>query len=175
MHIRPATSSDVPAIARLFNALIPETTITWRDEPASISEMEIWFAERLEAGHPVLVAEVADPESSDPGARTIVSYTNWTGFRGGSRFPGYRHTVEISIHVDGRFHGRGIGRSLLTELMEVGRQRDVHVMVACIDADNTESIAFHQALGFEVVGRMPELGRKFDRWLDLVLMQRILT
>jgi len=94
--------------------------------------------------------------------------------RGGDWFPGYRHTVEHTIHVDGDHHGHGIGRALLATLIEEGRQRNVHVMVAGIDSDNAASIAFHQAMGFAEVARMPAVGRKFDRWLDLILVQRIL-
>jgi L-amino acid N-acyltransferase YncA len=166
MRIRDATAADLPAVRNLFNALIPTTTVAWRDHPASAREMREWFAAQHEAGHPVLVAEVGG---------TVVGYTCWTQFRGGGRFPGYRHTVEHTIHVDGDHHGRGLGRALLDALMVTARQRGVHVMVAGIDADNEASIAFHRALGFAEVARMPEVGRKFDRWLDLVLMQRILA
>lgn len=164
MRIRPATVTDVPAITDLFNALIPTTTIGWRDRTASLDEMLEWFSRQKDADHPVLVAD------ND----TVVGYTCWGEFRGGPRFPGYRHTVEHTIHVDGDHHGQGIGRSLLTALIDLARQREIHVVVAGIDADNSTSIAFHHALGFTEVARMPEVGRKFDRWLDLVLMQMIL-
>ena len=166
MHIRLATASDIPAITDLFNVHIPTTTVAWRDEPASDDEMLDWFSRQRDADGPVLVAD-------DDG--TVVGYACWADFRGGARFPGYRHTVEHTIHVDGDHHGRGIGRSLLTALIDVARERGIHVMVAGIDADNTASIAFHHTLDFTEVARMPEIGRKFDRWLDLVLMQRIVT
>lgn len=166
MLIRHATAADIPAITGLFNALIPETTVTWRDEPATSDEVGTWFSERRDADHPVLVADEHG---------TLVGYTCWTEFRGGALFPGYRYTVENTIHVDRRHHGRGVGRTLLTALIDLAQQREIHVMVAGIDAANTASIAFHQALGFVEVARMPEVGRKFDRWLDLVLMQRILS
>jgi phosphinothricin acetyltransferase len=165
MHIRDATEADLPAIRRLYNALIPTTTVAWRDESASEEEMRTWFAGQQDADHPVLVAEL-DGE--------VVGYTAWTTFRGGTRFPGYRATVELTIHVDGGHHGRGVGRQLLTALTDLARTRGIHVLVAGIDADNTASIALHEAMGFTEVARMPEVGRKFDRWLDLVLMQRIL-
>jgi phosphinothricin acetyltransferase len=165
MHVREATAGDLPAIRRLYNALIPTTTVAWRDEPASEAEMRTWFAGQHEAGHPVLVGEL-DGE--------VVGYTAWTTFRGGTRFLGYRATVELTIHVDGDHHGRGVGRRLLAELIDLAGTRGIHVLVAGIDADNTASIALHEAMGFTEVARMPEVGRKFDRWLDLVLMQRIL-
>jgi phosphinothricin acetyltransferase len=165
-RIREATADDVPAIRRLFNALIPTTTVTWRDHLAGLPEIERWLARQQDAGNLVLVATEDD---------VVVAYACWSAFRGGNRFPGYRHTVENTIHVDQDAHGRGIGRVLLTALIDRARERGLHVMVAAIDSDNAASIAFHRAMGFTEVARMPEVGRKFDRWLDLVLMQRILT
>ena len=100
-------------------------------------------------------------------------YTCWSTFRGGHRFPGYRHTAELTVHVDERRHGQGVGRALLEALIAEAPRRDIHVLVAAVDADNAGSIAFHRSLGFAEVARMPEVGRKFDRWLDLVLLQRV--
>ena len=162
--VRDAESSDLPAITRLFNELIPTTTVAWRGHLADDEEMTTWFAAQQDAGNPVLVAEVEGH---------VVGYTTWTWFRGGPRFPGYRHTRELTIHVDERFHGQGIGRALIDALSARAHSDDVHVLVAGIDADNVQSIEFHRALGFVEVARMPEVGRKFDRWLDLVLMQRV--
>jgi L-amino acid N-acyltransferase len=164
--VRDATVEDLPAICVLFNQLIPTTTVAWRDAEATLDEHRDWFAERERNGDPVLVAEVDGD---------VVGYCCWAGFRGGARFPGYRHTVEHTIHVRADVRRRGAGRDLLTRLMERARQNDVHVMVAGIDSTNEASIAFHAALGFIEVARMPETGRKFDRWLELVLMQRILA
>lgn len=161
LRIRDADDGDLPAIRRLFNALIPTTTVAWRDDLADEAEIAGWFAEQQAAGHPVLVA-AADGE--------VVGYSAWSGFR---RFPGYRHTAELTIHVDEAHHGRGVGRALLDALVERARQSDVHVLVAAIDGANTGSIEFHRALEFVEVARMPEVGRKHDRWLELVLMQRI--
>jgi L-amino acid N-acyltransferase len=165
MRVRPATEADLPPIRALFNALIPTTTIGWRDDLADEAEIGAWFERQQAADHPVLVAD-------DDG--TVVGYTCWTTFRGGERFPGYRHTVEHTIHVDGAHHGTGVGRLLMNALLDEARRRGVHVVVGAIDADNVDSLAFHAALGFVEVARMPEVGRKFDRWLDLVLVQRVL-
>lgn len=165
MRVRDATSADVDAIAVLFNALLATTTVAWRDEPTTAAEQLEWFEERQTCGYPTLVAE-------DDGS--VVGYCCWTSFRGGDRFPGYRHTVEHSIHVQDDHQGRGVGRRLLTELVDRARKAGIHAMVAGIDADNRSSLAFHEALGFVEVGRMPQVGRKFYRWLDLVLVQRIL-
>lgn len=161
--VRPAVEADLPAITHLFNVLIPTTATAWRDHLADDEEMSEWWERQAAAGHPVVVAE-ADG--------VVVGYATWTGFRGGDRFPGYRQTVEHTIHVDSEQHGRGVGRALLEALVTEARRRALHVMVGAIDSENTGSLAFHEALGFIEVGRMPEVGRKFDRWLDLVLVQR---
>jgi L-amino acid N-acyltransferase YncA len=164
MIVRAATAADLPAVRDLFNALIPTTTVAWREEPAAPSEIATWFAQQVDANNPVLVADDGE----------VVGYTCWSAFRGGPRFPGYRHTAELTIHVRSDQQGRGVGRALMDALIAEAEARSIHVLVAGIDADNVESIAFHAALGFTEVARMPEVGRKFDRWLDLVLMQRVI-
>lgn len=166
MEVRDASMADVPAIRQLFNVLITTTTVAWRDNLASLEEMRSWFARQRNDDNPVLVAELDG---------TVVGYTSWSTFRGGDRFEGYRYTVEDTVHVDSAHHGRGVGRVLVHALLDEGRRRGVHVMVAGIDSDNVASIAFHAAMGFTEVARMPEVGHKFDRWLDLVLMQLILS
>ena len=162
--MRDAVESDLPSITRLFNALIPTTTVAWRDHLATPAEMATWFAGQQAAGHPVLVATMGGE---------VVGYTAWTGFRYSDRVPGYRHTMELTIHVDADHHGHGLGRTLIEALIERARAVDVHVLVAGVDAGNAGSIEFHRRLGFTEVARMPEVGRKFDRWLDLVLLQRV--
>jgi phosphinothricin acetyltransferase len=164
MRIRDAVVGDLPAITDLFNVLIPTTTVGYRDDVATAAEMASWFDDRRAAGHPVLVAV------DDDLGGAVVGYVCWSTFRS---WPGYRHTAELTIHVDGSCHGRGVGRALMEALLEEARRRDIHVLVAGIDSANVASIAFHERLGFTEVARMPEVGRKFDRWLDLVLMQRI--
>jgi L-amino acid N-acyltransferase YncA len=164
--VRDATEVDVLATLDLFNALIPTTTVAWRDHCASTDEHAAWFAAQRDRGEPVLVAEDAGQ---------VVGYCCWSTFRGGDRFPGYRHTVELTIHVRDGHQGKGVGSMLLRALVGRARQHGVHVMVAAVDADNFGSIDFHRALGFTEVARMPETGRKFGRWLDLVLMQRIVS
>ncbi len=164
MEIRDATEADLPAIRDLYNALIDTTTVAWRDDPSTLEEQADALAFRRSAGYPTLVAE-------DGGE--VVGYTCCTTFRS-DRFPGYRHTAELTVHVAGDRQGTGIGRQLIEALVARARAADLHVLVAAVDADNDDSIDFHRALGFEVVARMPEVGRKFERWLTLVLLQRVL-
>ena len=83
--------------------------------------------------------------------------------------------MEDTIHVDGAHHRRGVGRALLGALIDEAPRRDVHVIVAGLDSANLASIELHRSMRFTEVARMPEVGRKFDRWLDLVLMQRIVA
>jgi phosphinothricin acetyltransferase len=164
--IRDATRADLPVLRDLYNAFIPTTTGAWTEAVQTLAEREAWFARQCERGHPVLVAADGD---------AVVGFTAYDDFRGEGKWPGYRYTAEHTIHVLESAWGRGIGRRLLEALMERARARDIHVLVAAIDGANLESIAFHSRLGFVEVARMPEVGWKFDQWLDLVLMQRILS
>jgi phosphinothricin acetyltransferase len=157
--------SDMGALRALYNALVPTTTVAWTEELQTLRQRQAWFRAQTRAQYPVLVAE------TDGG---VVGFTAYASFRGSGKWPGYRHTVEHTIHVAEEHWGHGIGRLLLEALIDRARSDDVHVMVGAVDGENPDSIAFHQRLGFDVVARMPEVGRKFDRWLDLVLMQRIL-
>ena len=163
--IRDAVDTDMPAVRDLYNALIPTTTVAWTDVPQTLRERRAWFGRQQRFGYPVVVAEVSG---------AVVGFAAYGSFRGSGKWPGYRQTVEHTIHVHEDCWGRGIGRSLLEALIEHARANDVHVMVAAVDGANQESISFHERLGFTIVARMPEVGRKFDRWLELVLMQRLI-
>jgi phosphinothricin acetyltransferase len=165
VEIRDATTADMAAVTALYNALIPTTTVAWTEQEQTLAERLAWFERQRELDHPVLVA--ADGER-------VVGFAAYGSFRGSGKWPGYRFTVEHTIHVDSTHWGAGVGRRLLESLIERARAAGIHVMVGAIDGANVDSIRFHARLGFVEVARMPEVGRKFDRWLDLVLMQRIL-
>lgn len=165
MIVRDATAADLEAIRSIYNALIPTTTVAWSEQLQTAAERAAWFERQSMRGHPVLVAE-ADGE--------VVGFAAYSDFRGAGVWPGYRYTVEHTIHVREAGWGRGVGRALLDALVERARSAGIHVMVGAVDAENTASLRFHERLGFVEVGRMPEIGTKFGRWLDLVLVQRIL-
>ena len=165
MIIRDATPEDVPALTRLYNAWIPTRTITWTEEPATEARRRDWLERQTLEGLPVLVAD-------EGGA--VLGFAAYEYFRGEGKWPGYRLTMEQSIHVDEVAWGRGVGRALIEALLGRARAAGVHVMVAGIDSENVESLRFHERLGFIEVARMPQIGVKFGRWLDLVLVQRIL-
>jgi phosphinothricin acetyltransferase len=162
MQIRPATPDDLPAILDIYNEVIRHSTAVYCDDPVDLAERQAWFAARQDKGYPVLVA-------CDAGS--VIGYASFGDFRS---FPGYRYTVEHSVHIMPAARGKGIGAQLVNALLPLARKQGKHVMVGAIDAANEGSIRFHRRLGFVEVARMPEVGFKFDRWLDLVFMQRAL-
>jgi L-amino acid N-acyltransferase YncA len=166
MEIREADDGDVEAITALTNALIPTTTYEWREEPFTVEDRRAWLAAKAAAGMPVLVADAGGD---------VVGWAGYGDFRDTGRWPGYRFTVEHSVHVREDQWGRGVGRRLMEALLDRARAHGKRVMVAAIDASNVDSVRFHERLGFVVVGRLTGVGEKFGRPLDLVLMQRDLT
>ena len=163
--IRDAETADLQAIVDLYNAWIPSLTITWTEELDTLEQRTLWFGRQHNEGFPVLVADDAGD---------VLGFTCYEYFRGEGKWPGYRATAELSIHVRENSWGRGVGRALIEELVERAQAANIHVLVAAIDSQNEASLGFHERLGFVEVARMPQTGQKFGRWLDLVLMQRIL-
>jgi phosphinothricin acetyltransferase len=100
----------------------------------------------------------------------VVGYASYSQFR---KWEGFRFCVEHSIYLSEKSRGKGLGKLLLTELLSIAKNRGIHSVIAGIDSQNVPGIAFHNAMGFEQVGLVKESGFKFDRWLDLVLMQLI--
>jgi L-amino acid N-acyltransferase YncA len=164
IEIRSADAGDLAAITTIYNALLATTTHEWTEELHTVEERAEWLRNQAARGHPALVA-VEDGE--------VLGWAGYGDFRDSIRWPGYGLTVEHSIHVHRDHWRRGIGRMLLAALMDHARAAGKHVIVAGIDAANTQSIDFHARLGFAEVARMPEVGTKFGQWLDLVLMQRL--
>lgn len=165
MDIRDATDADMEAITALYNHYLETATAAWSERLQTVEARRHWFSRQREAGYPVLVAD----DASD-----LLGFAYYGLFRGAGMWPGYVHTVEHTIYVAPRHLGAGVGRALMDALVERARAAEVHVMVGGIDAENEGSIRFHERLGFTEVARMPEVGRKWGRWLDLVLVQRIL-
>ncbi|QIO31186.1 GNAT family N-acetyltransferase [Bradyrhizobium sp. 1(2017)] len=161
--VRDATLEDAEEILAIYNYAAINTTAVWTDGPADLDSRRAWIRARQEAGYPVLVATKG---------RDVVGFASFGDFR---PFPGYRHTVENSVYVDERHHRLGIGRGLLAALIDRANAMNKHAMIAGIDAANAGSIGLHGSLGFVEVARMPEVGCKFGRWLDLVFMQKRLA
>jgi len=159
--IRPATESDLPAILAIYNDAVENTTAIWNEKPADLANRKAWFLERTGKGFPVLVAEMDG----------VIGYGSFGDFR---PFDGYRVTVEHSVYVSKDARGQGAGEALLAALIAEASRMNKHNMIGGIDASNTPSLALHVKFGFEEVGRMPGVGEKFGRSLDLVLMQKVL-
>jgi len=156
--IRPAAGADARSIAPILNAFVSTTTIEWTETPQAEDRILEW----LEEHDTVLVVE-------DQGEVVGVAASGW--FRDIVRRPGYRFTVENTIHVREDRWRSGVGRKLMGALIDAARASGKHTMVAAIDGANEASIRFHERLGFVEVARMPELGAKLGRWQDLVLLQ----
>jgi len=163
IEIGEATEADLPAILAINNLAVAETTASWNYAPASLESRKTWFAGMTARADPVLVARRGGE---------VVGYAYWGPYRPAD---GYLYTVENSVYVRKDQHGRGVGRLLMLELIERARAKGLHAIVAGIGAENTGSIAFHARLGFVEYARMPEVGAKFGRWMDLVLMQLMLN
>jgi phosphinothricin acetyltransferase len=168
--VRDCVEDDLEATLAIYNQLIPTTTVAWTEHPTTIEAWRRSFVDLRTRGFPVLVAV-----APNDGAGEVVGVASYGDFRDTAHWEGYRYTVELSIHVRGDRHGAGIGRRLMEALVERARAAGLHVMVAAVDGDNDGSVRFHERLGFVEVARMPEVGFKFGRRLDLVLLQRILT
>jgi L-amino acid N-acyltransferase YncA len=163
MEIRDATEIDLVGILAIYNEVIATSTAVYTEQPTTLEDRRSWFAARRGSGFPVIVA--AD-------ARGVVGFASFGDWRGG--WSGYRHTVEHSLHVHADARGGGIGAALMSVLFQRGSAIGKHVMVGGIDAANDASRRFHQRLGFAEVAHFHEVGRKFNRWLDLVFVQRFL-
>ncbi|KRQ01340.1 acetyltransferase [Bradyrhizobium pachyrhizi] len=162
MIIRPATEQDIPAITAIFNEAVANSNAIWTEKQDSEAERLAWMTARQALGYPVLVAV--------EGA-TVLGYGTFGDFRA---FPGYRYSVEHSVYIHADHRGRGLGRIIVDELIAAATALGKHVMIAGIDGGNPASLRLHARAGFVEVARMPEVGRKFGRWLDLVFMQRLL-
>ena len=158
--IRSANHEDLPAIVEIYNEGGVATTASYDVEPVTLEDRAAWFERLRNQGHPVLVLE----ENGQ-----VVGFASYGPFRDKAA---YRHTVEHSVYVAEGSRSNGVGRMLLCALLDHARGRGVHVMLGVLDADNTASRAFHKSLGFIESAVLPEVGRKFGRWLDVVFVTR---
>lgn len=157
VQIRQAQPGDAANIAAIANALIRDTLFTFTTQQRRPEDI----ATRLrEDTRPFLLAE------HDGRALGFATYSD---FRSG---PGYRHTQEHSIQLVPQAQGQGLGRALMTQLEQAARAREVHVLVAGISSANPKAVQFHSAIGFTQTGLMPQVGRKWGKWMDLILMQK---
>jgi phosphinothricin acetyltransferase len=164
--IRHADEVHLPGILAIYNHAVVDTTAIWNDVIVDLENRRQWWRGRREAGFPVLVAVEGGPENG-----AVLGYASFGPFRA---FDGYRQTVEHSIYVAAEARRRGIASALLAALEAEARAASMHVMLGGLAADNEASLALHRKHGFVETARLPEVGQKFGRWLDLVFMQKVL-
>lgn len=155
-------ATHLEAIRAIFNTEIATSTALWEDSPRSPETVRAWWDTKLAAGFPVIGA--FDGE-------TLVGFATYGQFRPQA---GYRYAVEHSVYLVATHRGRGIGRQLLEAIVERARSEGMHAIIGVIDSANTASCRLHESAGFELVGKLPEVGRKFDRWLDACFYQKTL-
>ena len=159
--IRPSTDDDLAAITRIYAHHVLHGTGTFETTPPTEAEMAQRRADALGKGLPWLVME-------EGGQVLGYAYGNWFKPR-----PAYRYSVEDSIYLAPEAAGKGLGRLLLAELLAVLQRADIRKVMAVIgDSANAGSIGVHRALGFTPVGTVQACGWKFDRWLDIVIMEK---
>ena len=161
--IRPATTSDLAALLAIWNPLIRDTLITFNSTQKTLADMEKMLAEKAAAGQAFLVAE-ADGR--------VAGFATYGQFRGGV---GYAHTMEHTIILGEATRGKGLGRALMRAVEDHARASGAHSIFAGVSGGNPEGRAFHAAMGYREAAVLPEVGYKFGRWWDLVLMQKFLT
>lgn len=161
--LRPATENDLQPILEIVNYNILHATSIYDYEPRTFEEQKQIWEEKKSKNFPLIVAEIDGK---------IAGFGTFGTFRFKE---GYKFTVEHSVYVSYDFQGKGIGKQLLVELISLAKKQNYHCMIGVIDAANVSSILFHQQFGFETVGELKEVGFKFGKWLDVVLMQKILN
>jgi len=160
--IRRATLGDARRIAEIYNHYIETSTATFDTEPKTVGDRIAWLTEHGDS-HPVFVAEKDDE---------VVAWGSLSPFR---ERAAYCHTVELGVYVDVGHTGEGLGPAMLDTLIDAARGAGHHVLVAQIVSSNVPSIKMGERAGFEDVGTMREVGFKFNRWLDVVIMQMRLS
>ncbi|HEY5665503.1 MAG TPA: GNAT family N-acetyltransferase [Gammaproteobacteria bacterium] len=159
--IRRARLADAERLATIYNEAVMDTTATFDIEPKSVDDRRGWLAARGDR-HPVLVAELDG---------TVVGYASLTRWSARSA---YDDSAETGVYVHSSHRGLGLGRRLYDEIIGEARQLRFHTLIARVTAESAASIRLNEAAGFVVVGTMREVGRKFGRWLDVVIMQKML-
>jgi L-amino acid N-acyltransferase YncA len=160
--IRPFRETDAEAVLAIWNPIIRSTTITFTSEEKTAQGLGQMIAARRSAGQEFFVAE--------QGGR-VLGFATYAQFRAGN---GYARAMEHTIILGPEAKGQGLGRGLMTHLEDHARAAGNHTLFAGVSGENAGGVAFHAAIGFTEIARIREVGRKFDRWLDLVLMQKIL-
>jgi len=163
MNVRPATREDLPGILEIYNEAVLNTTASYDYEPRTLEHRIAWFEDHVKSNLPVFVAV------NDAG-RVV----GWSALNRYHDRKGYQFTAENSVYVAADLRGKGIGKLLMRPLVDGGRQRGLHAILAGIDAANEASVRLHASFGFLKVAHLKQVGFKFGRWLDVVYMELLL-
>ena len=163
MIIRDAIEGDIPVITEIFNSVIDSSNSVYREERVPQSERLEWFRDKRSHSFPVIVAEIEG---------VVGGYGGFGSFRAAQ---GYRLTVEHTIHVAEAYRKRGIGRTILTELIKRAKEGEYHLMIGAIDSENVGSIKLHEEYGFTECARIKDAALKHGKYLTLILMEKILS
>ena len=163
MIVRAATPADLPGILEIYNEAVLNTTASYDYEPRTLEHRTVWFENHVKDNYPVFVA--ANDQSRVVG---------WSALNRFHDRIGYRFTAENSVYVAADQRGKGIGTLLMPPLIDGARDRGLHAILALIDAENESSIRLHARFGFERAALLKQVGFKFNRWLDVVYMERLL-
>ena len=162
INIRPYQIEDAPIILEIINYNILNATALYDYEPRTLENQLAILEEKLSKGFPVIVATEKE---------TVVGFGYYSEFRFREA---YKFTVEHSVYAHPNYIGKGIGKSILENLIVLAKAQKLHTMIGVIDAENQSSIEFHKKFGFEIAGTIKESGFKFNRWLHSVFMQKML-
>ena len=161
MLVRLAHATDAEAVRAIYNVEVLESTVTFDLVPRSHDDQRAWLAAHSGA-HPAVVAVDADE---------VVGFGSLSPYKDR---PAYSTTVEDSVYVQRDWRGKGAGKLILGELLNLATAHGFHAVIARIVGDHEASIALHERCGFTLVGVEKEVGRKFGRWLDVVELERLL-
>ena len=162
IKLRSYKIEDTQDILAIINYNILNSTALYDYNIRSYEQQKEILEDKIKKGFPVIVAEYEGK---------VVGFGMYSEFRFREA---YKYTVEHSVYVDKGYHGKGIGKLLLQELIQLAKKQNLHTMIAVIDSENQSSVEFHKKYGFKTVGIIKESGFKFDRWLHSVFMQLIL-
>ena len=162
IQIRTYTITDCPAILAIINEAILTSTALYDYHPRTLEQQIAIFEDKISKGFPIIVAE----ENNQ-----VIGFGYYSEFRFREA---YKFTVEHSVYAAKNYIGKGVGKLLLSELIQLAKAQKMHTMIGVIDSENINSITFHEKFGFEKAGYIKESGFKFGKWLDSVFMQKIL-
>ena len=160
--IRLANENDLPQLLIIYNDIIINTTAVYQYEQHTLEMRKQWFDMKVKDDLPIFVAEENN---------VIVGFSSFGPFRA---WQAYKYTVENSVYVAATHRGKGIGRLLIEPLIKTAKEKDMHAIIAGIDATNEASLKLHYSFGFEEVAHFKQVGYKFGRWLDLKFLELIL-